>query len=371
MQQRAQAQAGGSAQAAAENQRRLNQPANLMNQPVNRPNVTGQLAVPGAARQPIVPPGMQAPVAGMANVPAQMAGLVPPLPMNSLPQAQMQALQAQHRINMGAPQANMNLLMQARQISDQQRQAILQQQQQQHQAQLSSPPQGQMSAQQANAGLTPGVPAAQLAQMAQMMHGAQNQINGVSQASPNGIRPTVNGINQQNFMTNAQAQALLSAQYGGINGAGMAGSPVAGLGMGSVSSSSPRSNSGHLDKQYPAYAAQLAELENQYRLKQPGLTADQARHMAHEQFARLIVQKRQQQLSQSAMNAAAGGATPQGLANGLPNGMAASTSPHQYAQMLRAQQQVQAAQANGQQQQQNGPQHQRSSSGGAASVAGK
>jgi chromatin modification-related protein VID21 len=385
MQQRAQAQ--GSAQAAqasgVQSGVQANPAATTALAGTIRLGVPGQLAVPpaAAARQTRLPPGMQAPVAGMGSVPGQMNGLVHPIPMNTVPQAQIQALQAQ-RLSMSGQQPNMNMLMQVRQIQDQQRQAVQMQQQQQAQQQsshLSSPPQGHLTAQQAGAGMPPSSQAAQLAQMAQMMHPGQmpKQMNGLPQSSPSGIRPPANGINQQNYMANAQA--LMSAQFGGINGAGLAGSPAGGIGVASGSSSSPRPNALHLDtKIYPTYAAQIVDLQNAYLAKQPNLTPNQAQHLAHEHMARLIVQKRQQQqqqqqeLSQSAMNAAAGGATPQGLSNGLPNGMAASNSPHQYAQMLRAQQQLQAAQASIQQNgQQQGGQHQRHSSGSAASVAGK
>jgi chromatin modification-related protein VID21 len=355
----------------------------------SRLNLPGQLAVPASARQARLP--MQAPVAGMGGVPAQMAGgLVPPIPMNAMPQAQLQALQAQaqHRLSMsGGQQPNINLLMQARQIQDQQRHAVQQLQQQQQQqlqqqqvhqqpSHLSSSPQAQMSAQQATFAMSQGAQAAQLAQMAQMSQPSPlpAQINGVSQPSPNGVRTAMNGLNQPNYLNNAQA-LMGGPPFGAVNGTGMASSPVAGMGVGSVTLGSPRLNSLHPDK-YPAYAAQIAEVENAIRAKNPGLPPDQARHLAHEHLARIIVQKRQQ-MNQSAMNAAAGGAMPQGLANGLPNGMGASTSPHQYAQMLRAQQQLQAGQ-NGQQQQQQqsappppSQQQQRNSTGSVASATGK
>jgi chromatin modification-related protein VID21 len=109
--------------------------------------------------------------------------------------------------------------------------------------------------------------------------------------------------------------------------------------------------------QMPAnIGAQLRELENKFRAQFPNNTADSIRNMAMEHLGRVIA--RQQHLNQSAMNAAAGAVAQQVMANGITP----TTSPHQYAQLLRAQQQAQAAaQVAAAQAQQAG--HQRQSSG--------
>jgi chromatin modification-related protein VID21 len=335
-----------------------------------RLNVPGQIGVPAAAaaaaavaaqarpRMPMQPPP---PNAALAAVQAQMTGgLVPPLPMNGLQQVQLQAMQAQvqaqaqaqaqaqHRMPMANPQADLNLVMQARRIQDQQRAAVQLQQQahQQHHPQLV-----QAVQQQAQQLQQPGQPQQPLPSP------QMQQANGVAQNSPTGMRTMVNGINQQNFLANAQA---MMASFNAANGGGMAASPGAGLSMPNMAAGSPRPPA-IPPGQMPALAAQLRELENSYRAKFPNYSQDQIRQHATEHLGRLIVQ-RQQQINQSAMNAAAGAMGQQVLANG----MTATTSPHQYAQLLRAQQQAQAAAA-----QQGGPQHQRQPSNSATPVPGK
>jgi chromatin modification-related protein VID21 len=181
------------------------------------------------------------------------------------------------------------------------------------------------------------------------------QSNNGPQNSPTNIR-SVNGINQQNFIANTQA---MMASFNASNGTGMATSPSAGLSMPSVPVGSPR---GHAipPNQMPALAAKLRELEAQYRSKNPSFTQDQIRRIATEHLSRIYVQRQQQHMSQSAMNAAAGAAVTQ---QAMTNGLTASASPHQYAQILRAQQaqgQVATAQQAGQ--------HQRQPSGSATSV---
>src|SRR5512142_3322435 len=105
-----------------------------------RTSIPNQLAVPGQPR-PRLP--LQAPPNGMGGVPAHIGagGLVPPMPMNGIPQAQMQAMQNQHRMQLANSQADMHLLHQARLIKDQQRAAVQLQQQQQQAAQQHGQPQ--------------------------------------------------------------------------------------------------------------------------------------------------------------------------------------------------------------------------------------
>ena len=87
-------------------------------------------------------------------------------------------------------------------------------------------------------------------------------------------------------------------------------------------------------------AAHIAMLEGQFRQKNPMLTPEQAHRMAQGPVLRVMMQR--QNMSQSAMNAAAGGAANNG---GMPSpsmgsGMA-TPSPHPYAALLRQQQQQQ------------------------------
>lgn len=294
----------------------------------------GQLQVPNQAR-PRMP--MQAPPNAMAGMQAQMAagGLVPPMPMNGVQQAQMAAgLQAGHRMPMPNPQPDLNLMLQARRISEQQRQAVQMQQQQQHQ----------------------GQPQQQQAPQSQPM---QQSNSGAQQGSPNGVRAGMNGINQQNFLANTQA---MMASFNSPNGTAMATSPGAGLSMPSVAAGSPRTHVVQPSRGLPAsLVAQLGEIENQIRSKNPNLTQEQSRQIAMDNLQRYLMQRN----AQTAMNAAAGASAQQAA---MANGIAPSTSPHQYAQLLRAQQQAQAAAAAAAQG--NNP-HQRQSSGSATPVMGK
>ncbi|KAF9774104.1 chromatin modification- protein VID21 [Fusarium sp. DS 682] len=290
--------------------------ANGMNG-VGRVNVPNQLAaaaaVAGQAR-PRMP--MQSPVAnGMGGVPSQMAGgLVPPNQMTSAQQAQLQAMQGQHnRMPMPNPQPDVNLMMRAQRISEQQRLA----QMQHAQGGPGTPGQGATGSQQSP---------------------PPNMRNGVNNI--NGANP----MNQQSFLNNAQA---MMAQFS----SGNLGSPQAnGLHMpaGPAGSIAPRPQA-----QLPAsIAAQLVQLEAQFRTKHPNLPPDQIRQLATEHLTRLMMAQR------TAMNSAAGTANGQG---GLAASIAATTSPHQYAALLRQQQQQQASQAAGspgQQHQQLHQQHQ-------------
>ncbi|KAJ9151730.1 chromatin modification-like protein vid21 [Pleurostoma richardsiae] len=312
---------------------------------------TGQLQVPGQPR-PRMP--MQAHSNGMAAIQSQMAGgLVPPVSMSSMQQAQLASMQANHRLmQTPQPQPDLNLVLQARRIQDQQRQAVQmqqqQQQQQQHQQQAAQHQQHQQQQQQQQG--------AQSQPMQQSNSGVQQQ------GSPGGMRNGINGINQQNFLANTQA---MMASFNATNGAGMATSPGAGLSMPTVATGSPRPHAVPQQRIPPNLAAQIGELENQIRSKNPNLTAEQARTVAVDNLQRYLVQR--QTAAANAMSAAAGGATQQAMANGIT----ASTSPHQYAQLLRAQQQAQAHQAAQAAAVQANQQHQRQSSAGATPVVGK
>ncbi|KAK1750644.1 chromatin modification-related protein eaf-1 [Echria macrotheca] len=105
-----------------------------------RVNIPGQLAVPAQPRPPARPP-IQPPAGIASSVQAGQlpSGLVPQLPMGAIPQAQLQAaMQAQHRLPVATPQPDINLVMQAKRIQDQQRAAVQLQQQQQQQQQIHS-----------------------------------------------------------------------------------------------------------------------------------------------------------------------------------------------------------------------------------------
>jgi chromatin modification-related protein VID21 len=160
------------------------------------------------------------------------------------------------------------------------------------------------------------------------------------QASPP-LRNGMNGINQQSFINNAQA---IMASFN-ANSNGHSTPPAGGLHMPAVpngSSPGPRVQPAIP----PSIAAQLHALETTFRTKNPAMTQDQARQLATEHLTRAMMAQRQ-----SAMNAAAGGSGQPGLANSI----AATTSPHQYAALLRQQQQQQAQQQAQQQQRQGTP----------------
>lgn len=319
-----------------------------------RLNVPGQLAMAAQNRTPGRVAVQAPPGAVPAAVQARLAaGLVPPLPMAALPQAQLQAMQAaQHRMPLVNPQPDIGLILQARSIQNQQRAAIqqLQQQQQQPAQQQQTPPgqqlqtqQQQQQQQQQQAGQQPQPQTVQQAQQLPQLNGTQG--------SPPPIRNVMNGLNQGAFMTNAQA---MMASFNAANGAGLATSPGAGLSMPAMPGRSP---GGILSQQI---TQRLAELEAHYRTKNPNLGPETIRQLATEHLGRMIVQSQQQ----AAMNAAAGAVVPQPM-----------NSPHQYASLLRAQQQAQAQQAaqQGVQQQvaqpQAGGQHQRQPSGSATPAA--
>lgn len=281
--------------------------ANGMNG-VGRVNVPGQLAAAAAAAAGQVRPRMpmQSPANGMGGIPAHMpGGLVPPNQANGVHQARMQAMQGQqNRMPMPNPQPDVNLMMRAQRISEQQRVAV---------------------------------------QMQQTQPGTPGQVPVGGQQSPPPLRPGVNGVNgvngvsnmaQQNFMNNAQA---MMASFNANNNNNSVSPQANGLHMptGPVGSPAPRPQ-----PQLPAgIANQLSQLEAQFRAKNPSLTPEQARQLATEHLTRAMMAQRQ-----SAMNAAAGAANGQ---PGLAGSIAATSSPHQYAALLRQQQQAQANAAAG------------------------
>jgi chromatin modification-related protein VID21 len=304
----------------------------------SRAAAANQFAVTGQAR-PGIP--MQAAVNGIAGLPAHMQQnlMRAALPMNGV-NPQLQALQGQqHRLPMPpAPEAH--VMMQAKRISEQQRQM-------QHQL-----------AQQAQSGPSSQAGPSQAPQM-----GQQNATS--LHGSPPAIRNGLNGINAQSFMSNAQS--MLAASFNQGHAAMPPGTPpTAALHMGAVvPSGSPRA------PVPPALMNQIQALEAQYRQKNPAATPEQARQVAIDHLNRILTQR---QTHQQAMNAAAGAGSPPQMPNGLPAGL----SPAQYAALVRQQQMQMAlhaqlgqnpqsvaaqAQASHNQATQAAAQHQRSSSG--------
>lgn len=289
--------------------------------------------------------------------------------MAGIPQAQLQAMQqaAQHRMPMANPQPDIGLMLQARSIQNQQRAAIQMQQQQQaqqqpqpgqqqqqQQQQTPQPQQQQQAAQQQPQQQHPQQQVTQQQQPPPLPQTSQQtpqlgQANG-TQSSPTPMRNVVNGLNQGAFLNNAQA---MMASFNAANSAGLVTSPGAGLSMPPIPGRSPGGILSHHITQ------RLAELEAHYRAKHPNMAPETIRQLATEHLGRMIVQSQQQ----AAMNAAAGGVAQQPM-----------NSPHQYASLLRAQQQAQAQQAAQQAAQQVAQQqvgqHQRQGSG-SATPAGK
>ena len=140
------------------------------------------------------------------------------------------------------------------------------------------------------------------------------------------------------------AQNLLAQYNANAASGGHTSPPTNSLHMPSLAAGNPGQAQARPQTQFPNnISAQLAQLEATFRAKNPSLTPEQTRQLATEHLTRAMMQQRQ-----SAMNAAAGGAAAVALANaqtGIANGMGATTSPHQYAALLRQQQQQQASQA--------------------------
>lgn len=280
---------------------------------VNRMNAAAsQMVVNGQARPRM--PMQPAPTSNATMGPVN-GGLVPPMQMNGNGQVQMPVVNGQARMTIPT-QPDLSLVLQAQRISEQQRQAV------------------------------------QMRQVQQQNHGPQQGSPALPQNSPPAsMRAAVaNGVNQKNYMNNAQTQALM-AQFNAANNPGLSTPPAAGLNMPAGQSSSPRPNASMTPQIHQTFVSQLQNVENQIRQSHPNTPQEVVRQMATQ-----VLQSRHNSLTQSAMNAAAGG-----------QGQAIANGPHQYAQLLRAQQQAQAqaaAAANAQQQAQT--QHQRASSGGSA-----
>ncbi|KAJ3475893.1 hypothetical protein NLG97_g9307 [Lecanicillium saksenae] len=203
----------------------------------------------------------------------------------------------------------------------------------------------------------------------------QQRPNSAVQQNGQGSPPMhngMNGINQQTFMNNAQA---MMAAYN-ANNANRTGGAANGMHMqNGVPNGSPGPR---IPTQLPPnIAAQLTQLENQFRAKNPNLTPEQSRQLATEHLTRAMMAQRQ-----SALNAAAGVTA---LISTLPcfgqqqqqqaAAAAAAQAKQQQAQQQNGQQGQQAAQQQVQGQQLSGnsaagspvPQtvHQRQSSGSA------
>ncbi|PHH68252.1 hypothetical protein CDD82_693 [Ophiocordyceps australis] len=268
---------------------------------------------------------MQTPGNGVGLAPMGGAGVH----VNGVAQAPMQpGLQPQHRMPVPNQPPDANLMLRAQRISEQQRAAVQhqhqqqqQQQQQQHHQHLPQPlppQQQQQQQQQQQRQATPSTPGPAAAQ-----HSPPPLRNGVN----------VNALGQAAFVNNAQAlMASYTATTATING--HATPQTNGLHMpspASVSSPGPRPH----PQLTPVMSAQLSQIEATIRAKNPNLPPDHVRQLATSELTRALMTQRQ-----NAMNAAAGqpGQTP------LPNGMTATTSPHQYAALLRQQQQQQQLQ---------------------------
>ncbi|KAI0526464.1 hypothetical protein F5B22DRAFT_159099 [Xylaria bambusicola] len=297
--------------------------------------------------------------------------LVPPQ-MNGSPQIQMPVVNGQAQMSMPGTAHNMHMLLQARRISEQQRQMRQHQQQQHqqqpqqqhhhHQQQQQQPQQAQPHPQQH---VHPHPQQQSLAQQQAQQHASQ-QANPPLQNSPPAMRAAaINGINQKNYLNNAQVQAMM-ASFNATNGSGLSTPPTTGFNVTPGQSGSPRPNLIIPPQQHQTYLSQLQQIESQIRSSHPETPQDRIREMA-----KTYLQNRHNSIAQSAINAAAGS----------PGQAAAANGPHQYAQLLRAQQQQQAAaaaaqaqaqaQAQIQAQAQQGPipqpnaQHHRNSSGSA------
>lgn len=257
---------------------------------------------------------MQAPAnaVGVGGVPGPMnGGLSAPAQMNGTPQTQTQtpSAQGQHRLAMPNQQPDASLMLRAQRISEQQRAAVQIQQAQQQQQQQQQPQQPQQPQQHQQQG-NPGTPGA------------------VNQHSSPPLRNGINGINQQNMMHNTQAMMSPHAAAA-INGVGAA--QANGLHMPSAANTASPGVRAH-PRLPPAIAAQLNHLEAGFRTKNPNMPPEQARQLATEQLTRAMMAQRQ-----NAMNATAGASGQAVIAGGI----AGTTSPHQYAALLRQQQQAQ------------------------------
>ncbi|RDW64782.1 hypothetical protein BP6252_10433 [Coleophoma cylindrospora] len=258
-------------------------PNNPNAQPMPNPN---QLAVPGQnrARTAMAPNPMA------QQVPMQNGLQVPQMHMNSVPQAQMQGMPG--RLPNPNPALDINLVTQSARIAEQQRQAVRMQQQ------------GQ-----------------------QQHPGQQSQAHN----SPPNMRSVPNGVNNgPPYIPNPNMMPPFNP-----NTNGMSTPPANGLNVPTPGSAgSPRV--AQTGNQQPIKA-----LEQQIRQKFPNATNEQVQAMIRDHLTRSVAQA---QMTQSAMNAAAGGnMNGNGGQPRVPSGV--ENSPQLYAQMLRAQQAAQQANA--------------------------
>ncbi|KAI1206562.1 uncharacterized protein F4807DRAFT_438454 [Annulohypoxylon truncatum] len=334
------AQQGQVAQlAAAQNANQLSQnnPQMAASHPhagIARVNAPNQISInaQGRPRMPMHTPN------GTGTPNHMGGGLVPPMQMNGTSQVQMPSVNGQPRMAMPTTQPDLQLLIQAQQISEQQRRSVQMRQQQQQQQQQHQHQHQQQNQQQSHPNSQGSMPL---------------------QSSPPAMRAAaMNGINQKSYLSNAQAQAMV-ASFTSANGSGMSTPPGPGHAMTSQAGS-PRPNTTipqQTHQTHQTYVSQLQSIETHIRQAHPNMTQDVVRDMARQL---LNTRHNNHNFAQSAMNAAAGGSGHAAAANG----------PHQYAQLLRAQQQQQAAaaaaaQAQQAQAQQGAQQHQRNSSGSA------
>lgn len=283
------------------------------------PNGNGNGSRPGTGNRP-PQARMQMPQNGMQPNQQQMmqAQMHNPAQM-----AQMQQMQGQQGMPMQGhqqPQPNAQMMLQAQRMAQQQRQAV----QMQHAQQQPHPQQQQMQQQQQQGGGTPRPPSAHT------QHGSPPPMNGVNGA--NGIGMNMNGVNHQAFMQNNQA-AMAAYQAAAANGHT---SPPPNMYMAQNNAASPSSR----PMQMPNLQQQVLQLEQHFKSKNPKLTNEQARNQAMSHISSILAR-------QNAMNSAAGvngGQQAQHAGLAATANVAATTSPHQYAAMLRQHQQQQAAQ---------------------------
>ncbi len=251
-----------------------------------RANAPSQMAANGQAR-PRMP--MHTTPNGTSSPVHVTSGLVPPMQMNGSPQMQLPVVNSQSQMAMpNSQQPDVRLLMQAQRIQEQQRQSVQMRQQQSHQG---SP------------GATP------------------------MQNSPQAMRAAaLIGLNQKNYLTNAQAQAMnaqaqaMMASMNGANESRISTPPASNFPISAGQSASPPPSAPLPQPSHQTYVSQLQHIENHIRQTHPNTPQEMIRQMA-----RQLLQTRHNSIAQSAMNAAAGGQGQAAVANG----------PHQYVSILQ------------------------------------